>query len=130
MNELFEWKIIKQSKMETKEYMFTVDLIHLETYYEDWYEEFPVSLTNEEFEELCNAQKKWMQTDEWKNRHCDADEEYFKKKYCPDIYPKVKTSLKNFAISKYGEGIIKELFNADIYIPEVVWEINRSIDSK
>lgn len=44
--------------MKAKEYMFHVDLIHLETYYEDWYEEFPVLLTDEEFDELCNAQRK------------------------------------------------------------------------
>ena len=63
--------------MKAKEYMFHVDLIHLETYYEDWYEEFPVLLTDEEFDELCNAQRKWMQTEEWINRHSDSDEEYF-----------------------------------------------------
>lgn len=115
------------NKMETKVYLFSVDLIHLETHYDDWYEEFPVLLTNEEFEELCKAQKKWMQTDEWKNRDSDADEEYFIKKYCPGIYPRVKTSLKDFAVSKYGEGIVKELYNADIYIPGEVWEINRKL---
>lgn len=111
-----------------KEYMFIVDLIHLETEYEDWYEDFPVLLTDEEFDELCKAQKEWMQTEEWINRHCDADEEYFIKKHCPNIYPKVKTSLVKFARSKYGEGIIKELFNADIYVPKDVWDVNRSLN--
>ena len=43
--------------MKAKEYMFHVDLIHLETYYEDWYEEFPVLLTDEEFDELCKTQR-------------------------------------------------------------------------
>ena len=114
--------------MKAKEYMFHVDLIHLETYYEDWYEEFTVLLTDEEFDELCKAQRKWMQTEEWINRHSDADEEYFIKKHCPNIYPKVKTSLEKFALSKYGEGIMKELFNADIYIPEEVWDINWGAD--
>ena len=114
--------------MKAKEYMFHVDLIHLETYYEDWYEEFPVLLTDEEFDELCKAQREWMQTEEWINRHSDADEEYFIKKHCPNIYSKVKTSLEKFALSKYGEGIIKELFNADIYIPEEVWDINWGAD--
>ena len=115
--------------MKAKEYMFHVDLIHLETYYEDWYEEFPVLLTGEEFDELCKAQRKWMQTEEWINRHSDADEEYFIKKHCPNIYPKVKTSLEKFARNKYGEGIIKELYNADIYIPEEVWYVNKDLYS-
>ena len=90
--------------MKAKEYMFHVDLIHLETYYEDWYEEFPVLLTDEEFDELCKAQREWMQTEEWINRHSDADEEYFIKKHCPNIYPKVKTSLEKFALFKLIGG--------------------------
>ena len=110
--------------MEEKIYMFHVDLIHLKTDYEDWYEEFPVSLTDNEFHELCTAQNKWVRTDEWINRHCDADVEYFLKKYCPIIYTKVKASLEKFCIDKYGKQIVEELYNADIYIPEKVWMFN------
>ena len=108
-----------------RKYMFHVDLIHLETHYDDWYEGFPVSLTKLEFKELCDAQKTWIQTEEYKKWPSDGDEEYFIKKYCPSIHLKVREALKQFALNRWGEEIIDELFNADIYVPEEVWYINK-----
>lgn len=108
-----------------RKYMFHVDLIHLETHYDDWYEGFPVSLTKLEFKELCDAQKIWIQTEEYKKWPSDGDEEYFIKKYCPSIHLKVREALKQFALNRWGEEIIDELFNADIYVPEEVWYINK-----
>ena len=43
--------------MKVKEYLFHVDLIHLKTYYEDWYEDFPVLLTDEEFDEFAKPKR-------------------------------------------------------------------------
>lgn len=93
-----------------RKYMFHVDLIHLNTHYDDWYAGFPVSLTKQEFRELCDAHKKWIHTEEYKKWSDDGDEEYFIKKYCPSIYLKVEKALKIFALQKYGEGILNELY--------------------
>jgi hypothetical protein len=38
---------------------------------------------------------------------------------------KVREALKQFALNRWGEEIIDELFNADIYVPEEVWYINK-----
>ena len=48
-------------------YNFKIDISHCQPYYEDWYEDLPVELSDDEFQALCIAQKKWRETDEWKN---------------------------------------------------------------
>ena len=45
-------------------YNFKIDISHCQPYYEDWYEDLPVELSDDEFQALCIAQKKWRETDE------------------------------------------------------------------
>ena len=105
-------------------YNFKIDISHCQPYYEDWYEDLPVELSDDEFQALCIAQKKWRETDEWKNRHCDMDEEFFIKKYCPEIWHKVRQTLLAEAVNLWDERIIPHLDQADIYVLEEVWEAN------
>ena len=110
-----------------KKYNFHIDTTHTSTYYENWYEDLPVELTDEEFKELCLAQMKWMSSGEWKEHrksHPDADEEYFLNKYCPKILCKVRNTLLEHATEIWDERIIPHLDQADIYIPEEVWDAN------
>jgi hypothetical protein len=104
-------------------YNFKIDVIHCQPDYDNWYEDLPVELSDAEFHALCNAQKKWRTTDEWKNRHCDMDEEYFINKYCPEILLKVRKTLLVKAIDIWDERIIPNLDQADIYVPEEVWDV-------
>lgn len=39
-------------------YNFKIDISHCEASYEDWYEDLPVELSDDEFQALCIAQKK------------------------------------------------------------------------
>ena len=105
-------------------YNFKIDVIHCQPDYDDWYEDLPVQLSDVEFHALCNAQKKWRETDEWKNRHCDMDEEFFLRKYCPEILHKVRQTLLVEAVNLWDERIIPRLDQADIYVPDEVWEAN------
>lgn len=106
-------------------YNFKIDVIHCQPDYEDWYEDLPVELSDEEFQALCIAQKKWRGTDEWKNRHCDMDEEFFIKKYCPGIWHKVRQTLLVEAVNLWDERIIPNLDQADIYVPDEVLDANK-----
>ena len=40
-------------------YNFKIDISHCQPSYEDWYEDLPVELSDDEFQALCIAQKKW-----------------------------------------------------------------------
>ena len=109
---------------------FHIDTSHTSTYYENWYEDLPVELSDEEFEALCAAQKKWMSSGEWHEHmksYPDADEEYFLKKYCPDILCEVRKTLLEYAPEIWDERIIPNLNQADIYVPDEVWDANELI---
>lgn len=103
--------------MEEKDFFFSIDLIHLSTYIEDWFFTLPVRLTVAEIEELRNAETEWKQTDEWKNRHCDADHEYYIRNYCPEIHKKVRSTLEEYCKRHFDQAVVNELDQADIFIP-------------
>ena len=71
-----------------------------------------------------------MSSGEWHEHmksYPDADEEYFLKKYCPDILCKVRKTLLEYAPEIWDERIIPNLNQADIYVPEDVWDANELI---
>lgn len=107
-----------------KIYNFHIDTGHIPINYKNWYEVLPVELTEEEFEALCSAHKKWIMSGEWREHlrsYPDADEEYFLNRYCPDILCKVRNTLLEHATEIWDERIIPHLDQADIYVPEEVW---------
>lgn len=110
-------------------YNFKIDISHCPYDYEDWYEDLPVELSGEEFESLCHAQRIWRETEEWKNRHSDMDEEFFLQKYCPEILQKVRLALLKEAVGIWDEKIIPHLDQADIYVPDDVWDANDLMDA-
>ena len=110
-----------------KKYNFHIDATHISIYYENWYEDLPVELSDEEFETLCAAQKQWMTSGEWHEHNKsfpDADEEYFLIKYCPDILSKVRKTLLEYATKIWDQRIIPHLDQVDIFVPEEVWDAN------
>ena len=102
--------------MEEKDFLFDIDLIHLPLDIEDWFFTIPVRLTIAEIESLRKAEKEWEQTDEWKNRHSDADDEYYIRKYCPDVHKKVRDTLREYCTRHFNQDVVNELGQADIYI--------------
>ena len=102
--------------MEEKDFLFDIDLIHLPLDIEDWFFTIPVRLTIAEIESLRKAEKEWEQTDEWKNRHSDADDEYYIRKYYPDVHKKVRDTLRKYCTRHFNQDVVNELDQADIYI--------------
>ena len=112
--------------MSTKIYMFHYDLFFLVSSPEDWYGDFPVELTEKEFEELVEANKKWMHPEILKRASdCDGDD-LFMHQYCPRILEKVKGALMDYALKNWSEQVISELDQANIVAPDEVYEANNS----
>ena len=109
----------------TKTYMFHYDLIHLPSYMEDSYGDFPVELTEEEFEELVQAHIKWSQPEIQETIHPDADDEHVMFLFCPQIRDKVRIALEKFALKEWDAKIVSELDQADFYIPDEIWDETR-----
>lgn len=106
----------------TKTYMFHYDLSFLPSHPEDWYGDFPVELTDEEFEELVQANKIWCQP-EIKNQFSDLDgDDPFMHDYCPQILEKAIQALKDFATKNWSTQIVKELDQANIEAPDEAYE--------
>jgi hypothetical protein len=103
---------------------FEIDIMHLPVEYENSYEKLPVELTDEEFMTLCIAQKDWMTSGEWYRNYPEVDEEYYLKKYCPEILAIVRRTLKEKAMQMWDERILSHLNMVGGYIPQEVWEEN------
>ena len=100
--------------MEQKDFFFDIDLIHLSSNIEGWFFTIPVRLTVAEIEQLRKAEMAWKP--EWKKRNDDPDEEYYIRKYCPEIHKKVKDTLKEYCTRHFDQDVVNELDQADIYI--------------
>ena len=87
--------------------------------YYDW-QTIEVELSDDEVVRLLRARKAWYTSDEYKKDRGTTitDEEYFMKKYVPDIHSKVRKALEEQAPSIWGDIIIPELFNVDIFITD------------
>lgn len=102
--------------MEEKDFFFDIDLAHLYPMPEDWFFTIPVRLTIAEIEALRKAEKEWKQTDEWKNRYDDADDEYYIRKYCPMVHEKVRKTLEEYCKQHFDEDVVNQLDQADMFI--------------
>lgn len=114
----------------TRIYKFRIDTIHLspeiDEMFDDWIP-INVELSEQEVRELLRARNAWFASEEFKKWDVDNDEEYFLKKYVPNIHAKVRKALEEQAPSIWGEKIIPELSNVDIYCPEELeWETEES----
>lgn len=104
-----------------KQYFFHYDLIHLQDYPEDWYGDFPVLLSDEEYNELLETFKQWKKTDEYNDPIKHDDDEYFLHQYCLNIHKKVRAGLKEFVEKHWGENAFKDLDQADIILPDEIY---------
>lgn len=114
----------------TRIYKFRIDTIHLspeiDGMFDDWIP-INVELSEQEVRELLRARNAWFASEEFKKWDVDNDEEYFLIKYVPTIHAKVRKALEEQAPSIWGEKIIPELSNVDIYCPEELeWETEES----
>lgn len=101
-----------------KTYMFHYDLFFLPSDPDDWYGDYPVELTDDEFEELVQAIKIWTQP-EIRNSVSDLDgDDPFMYRYCPRILEKADKALKDYALKNWSEQIISELDQANIDAPD------------
>lgn len=105
----------------TRIYKFRIDTIHLSPEIDGMSDEWipiNVELSEQEVRELLRARNAWFASKEFKKWDVDNDEEYFLIKYVPTIHTKVRKALEEQAPSIWGEKIIPELSNVDIYCPE------------
>ena len=103
-----------------RQYKFSIDTSHLSyeifSMYYDW-QTIEVELSDDEVVRLLRARKAWFTGEEIKEKgNTVTDEEYFMKKYVPDIHSKVRKALEEQAPSIWGDKIIPELFNVDIFL--------------
>ena len=102
-------------------YKFSISTTHLsyeiDSMYDDW-QTIDVELSDDEVVKLLRARKAWYTSKEYKKDRGSTitDEEYFMKKYVPDIHSKVRKAIEEQAPSIWGNKIIPELFNIDIFI--------------
>lgn len=107
----------------SKIYNFHIESFHLPyPYDEEFYQHFPMELTDEQFERLYNAFVIWRETDEYKHLNDLADDEYFLHKYVPDIWEKFRAEISVRAPKIWDDGIIPYLSEMDMYVPDEVWE--------
>ena len=102
-------------------YKFRIDTCHLSREIDNMFDEWipiDVELSDDEVTELLKARETWFASEEFKKWDSANDEEYFLYNYVPNIHQKVRKVLEEQAPSIWGEKIMPELFNVDIYLPE------------
>ena len=101
-----------------------VDLSHLDGPYgsQDYMRPLPVQLTDDEFEQLRNAQHDWRQSESSVDTEDFpvTDDEYYLKLYVPDVFMKIRKELEIQAANLWGEEILSQLKAIDIYVPEIM----------
>ena len=108
-----------------KLYHFHFESFHLPPPYDDeWFQEFEMELTDEQFERICKAHRSWIDNEHFKERDCLLDDEFFIKRDLPDIWAMLRAKINELALQLWGEGIREHLDQLDMYIPEEAWEIN------
>ena len=82
----------------------------------------PVQLTDDEFEQLRNAQHDWRQSESSVDTEDFpvTDDEYYLKLYVPDVLMKIRKELEIQAANLWGEEILSQLKAIDIYVPEIM----------
>ena len=113
----------------TRTYQFRIDTCHLsheiDQMFDGWVP-INVELSDEEITETLNRLKEWHSSDVFKEKQdvTIVDDEYFLHHYVPAIHQKVRKALEGQAPSIWGEKIMPELYNVDIYLPkEFDWMI-------
>lgn len=105
-----------------KEYIFHYDFNHISdiTDNDDWYGDFPVLLTEEEYNAMLETHKKWYKSEEWIENK-EQDDEFFLHRYCPDVHKKVRAALNDYAIKNWRDEVVRELDQADFYMPDEIY---------
>ena len=104
-------------------YKISISTSHLSYEVDSMYydmQSIKVELSDDEVVKLLRARKAWSISEEYKNDRGTTitDEEYYLKKYVPNIHSKVRKALEEQAPSIWGDIIIPELFNVDIFLGE------------
>ena len=106
-----------------KVYIFHYDFIHISCISDDddWYGDFPVMLTKEDFDTMLSEYKKWYKSDEWHDSLKNDDDEYFLLHFCPVIHKKVRAALQQFAEQNWRKEVVDGLDQADIIMPDEIY---------
>ncbi len=103
-------------------YNFHLDIFRLgDAYYDDTWEDFPVDLSDDEFQVLCDAYSKWKETDHYQKRDCLDDDEYYLFHYVPLLHKKFRALITKYVIENCGEKYLANADQIDIYIPEEIY---------
>ena len=109
----------------SKTYHFHFESFHLPPPYdEEWFQEFEMELTDEQFDRICKAHRSWIDNEHFRERDCLLDDEFFIKRDLPDIWAMLRAKINELALQIWGDGIREHLDNLDMYIPEEAWEVN------
>lgn len=118
--------------MEKEPYIFHLETFWMVPPYDDdgdddnedsgWYREFPVLLTEEQFERMRKTHAEWLKTDDYKKLSDLDDESLYLMKCVPDIYEIVMEEIKKRVPIMWNEGIIPYIDQIGIFVPEEVWE--------
>ena len=109
----------------SKKYHFHFETFHLPPPYDDeWYQKFEMELTDEQFDRLCKAHRKWIDNENFIGRDCLQDDEYYIHRDLPDIWELLRTKINELALQIWGEGIREYLDQTDMYIPDEAWDVN------
>lgn len=105
------------------QYDFKIDTGHLSPPYDEFYTDFPIELTEEQFERLCKVMRELLDNKIYYSKMPATDDhEWWLHDYLPDIHQKIRIELESRAAQVWGEGILDQLFNVDIYVPDEVWD--------
>ena len=104
-------------------YIFWIDTAHLQHPYDEEDLDLPVELTDEQFERICQTMARLIESNEYHSMHPHTDDdEWWLYKYLPDIHQHIEETVREWAPKVWDEGILPQLFNVDMYVPEEVWD--------
>ena len=87
----------------TKNYHFHFESFHLPPPYdEDWFQEFEMELTDEQFDRICKAHRSWIDNEHFMERNCLLDDEFFIKRDLPDIWAMLRAKINELALQIWG----------------------------
>lgn len=108
---------------------FKIDTMHLSYPYSGYYEDFIVELSDDQFRRLCETLYKLKESKElYSQQPMTDDDEWWLHKYLPDVHKIVRDELEKRAPEIWDEGIMPQLFNADIYAPDEAWEFINKLE--
>ncbi len=104
-------------------YYFHIESLNLTyPYYEDWFHEFPMELTDNQFERLCKALKGWIENEGFFQRGAWEDDGSLIRRDLPDIWEQYEEELAERAPVIWDKGVNQYLHSVDLFLPEEAYE--------